>query len=299
MPRSYISPGRLLRPAVAAALVLALLPTRFTRWLEAASGPLGFAIAPISDAAAFVSRSFRPARQETVDPDSELARLRAQRDALQTQLLQSERTMSGMERLIRDLQGGFGMPASGSVRSVAATVVGSTSDLADGAITIRAGDDEGLVTGHTIAVANGVHLVGRVIDVGPRLSRVLPISRRKAGKVQAVIMPLASDDSMSAPTAAGGVLCQLEATGDGRLKGPGPVAGDGATIEPGQIVRVSDPDWPDAAQMLVLGRVESVSPRAEQPQRLEVVVRPELRPDRVRQVVLRIPIDPAGDGGAR
>lgn len=295
MAKAFLSTERLLPALVATSIVLALLPARFSGWVGALSGPVEFALAPISDLASYVSRSFRPARPPDAAPDSELARLRADRDALQTQLLQAERAMGEMERLIRDLQGGIGMLGAGAMRSVSARVIGSGPDPADGTLIVRAGEDAGLLATDSFAVAGGVHLVGRVVGVGPRTSRVLPVTHRRAGKMQAIVLPGSTDDSLVATSAAGGFLCQLDPIGGGKLAGP--LVAEAVNVEPGQVVRLSDPGWPEGAQMLVLGRVESVGPSPEQPLRQRVVVRPEIAPERVREVILRTPAD-ADEAGA-
>lgn len=173
------------------------------------------------------------------------------------------------------------------MRALAASVIGASSDLADGLLTVRAGRDEGVTERETVAVVNGVHLVGRVESVAARTSRVRPITRSGAGWIQALVY-------IDRP---GGKAyrCQLRGADDGTLKGDLEEGAQG--IEPGQEVRLQDADWPDTAQMLVLGRVESVGAKEGAPLRSVIIVRPDLQLERVRRVVLRIPAAPAGEIG--
>ena len=52
--------------------------------------------------------------------------------------------------------------------------------------------------------------------------------------------------------------------------------------------------WPAAAQMLIVGRVIDVSRKENQ--RIVIVVEPEVSPERVSEVVLRIPESSAPEG---
>jgi hypothetical protein len=93
--------------------------------------------------------------------------------------------------------------------------------------------------------------------------------------------------------AGSGLECLLSPSADNTLRGP---VEDARGIEPspGQIVRLADSDrWPASAQMLLVGRVESVEPDPNQPLRKVVIVRPSLKLDRVSEVVLRISADAA------
>ena len=64
-------------------------------------------------------------------------------------------------------------------------------------------------------------------------------------------------------------------------------------LQPGVEVVLDDPAWPESAQMFTIGIVERVEQDENQPLRSVIVVRPrdglELR--RVREVVLRVPVD--------
>ena len=189
---------------------------------------------------------------------------------------------------MRELQRGLELTPDAPIRTFHARVVGTSSDPTDGLLTVRAGRDRGVTEGDSVAVVNGVHLVGRVVDVRRATSSVLPISRPSAGYIEALV--ILDDEGRT-------VRCQVRGTSAGTLRGD--LAEGAAGVEPGQEVRLLDSAWPESAQMLILGRVERAPERKENaPLRLVVTVRPDVQLDRVQTVALRVPLEFEGlDGG--
>ncbi len=285
MSRARISQPRVFIALLALMAVLALAPARVTRWAEWFQAPTQFVIAPISHTFSFVSGVFRPARSRTLPDDPALADLQIERDVLQSELFRAEGRIADLERLVDELQQGLSAHRGSPIIPIEASVVGRSSDPSDGLLLVRAGSDRGVEKRETVAVVNGVQIVGRVVKVGPSISEVLPIthsprgrkSEQDGGWIGGVIHVEGLDRSWS---------CQLRATRDGRLRGD--VHQDAENIEVGQIVRLRDPNWPDSAQMLVLGRIERVGSKKDAPLRMEIDVVPDVDLARVRRVVLRV-----------
>ncbi|MEM1329237.1 MAG: rod shape-determining protein MreC [Planctomycetota bacterium] len=242
------------------------------------------AIAPVSHPFSAFARWIAPARIGAAPP----AEIQAIEEELaRTKLLhrRSEQRAARLEQLIERLQGGLAVIPDVPMSLLAAPVVAASADLSSEMLTIRAGANQGVAPG-AVAVADAVQLVGRVETVAPALSRVRPITDPTAGLLRARIELDGAGSSW--------LLTQLGPDGDGTLSGPVAIP-DGATpeavrAEPGMTVRLDDPEaWPGAAQALVVGAVESVSPDPDQPQRQVVVVRPTVRLERISEVVLRIP----------
>ncbi len=276
MARGPLTPARLLTATTIALILLALAPAPLTRWTGALRDPVIFVLAPIAQPLTRLSRLVRPPVRQA---DSEIVRaLESERDRWQSEAFRAQARVDALESLVRDLQGGVGVAPGLDLKQIAAPVIASSSDLRDGALVVRAGLDRGVVALSSVAATRGVHLVGRVVDVRARTCVVLPVTSRGAGLIDAVVH---TTDGL------GPRACQLRASGDGRLRGD--MVSDATGVEVGQVVSVRDQTWPGAAQGLILGRVAEVEQRPTQ--RLAIVVQPEAAPERVGEVILRVPAD--------
>jgi cell shape-determining protein MreC len=262
--------------ALAVLVILALAPTRFTRWIGALRDPVNFVIQPVSHPLATLSRNLRPAETGPAD-DPRVAALEAQREDLAARLARARQRIDDLERLVAELQAGYAVAPELEIRAFAAPVTGSSTNASDTALRIGAGTAQGVQPLSSVAVSGGFHLVGRVIEVGRASCLVLPITEERTGWIEALVMV---DDP------------DLAFRGQFRPAGDGSLAGDmeqGARdIAPGQIVRLNDATWPAGAQQLQIGRVTEIE---RQPNgRLRVTLRPEIDPRRVSEVVLRVPV---------
>jgi cell shape-determining protein MreC len=208
-------------------------------------------------------------------------RLQEELAQFRTLYIQSQRENEELRQRLRELQSGLDLFPPSGLRLLESRVVGATSNLRDDVLVVRGGRREGVTSGDSVAVVDGVHLVGRVIDVEARTCEVLPISSPRAEMLGARVYVAEPDVSFA---------CQLEPVGNGRLRGP--LTQDAEGVEQGQVVRLDDPDWPDLAQALIIGEVESVERSEESPLRRIVTVRPRFALSRVRGVTLRLPADP-------
>ncbi len=278
-----LSPQSLLVLTTLLVVLLALLPARLTGWLGHLNTPLELALAPIQE----------PTRRVVVwllgDPDSadplasreELSRARDEWHAAWLQLRDEN---DGLRRQVRELQRGTDLIPELGVRRVIAPVIGGVSDMTSGVIKVRRGTHDGVISRNTVAVVDGVQLVGRVVRVRSRFSLVLPLTDRDTQQIEGVVM---LDETTRGPA------CLLEPVGDGTLRGSLGRRVDTADadaevpIEAGMTVRLTDRTWPTNARMLIIGRVESVKPD-ENPLYRQITVRPLFNIDRVSEVILHI-----------
>lgn len=274
--------------AVIVLLVLALAPHRATSWASWLRGPLETVLAPGARPLALLSQVLRPGR--TVDlsrADASELELQRQREELETELARANARIAELERLVSDLQLGAAAPGLGTTRPVVASRVGQA--LGSGTIDVRAALRDGITVG-TVATARGTQqLVGLVTSTGPMVSTVRLITDRRLepGLMQAVI---GAEGALDAETQANLPRCQLRPDGAGLLideQVPLP-QGSEAFIHIGALVRLDDPTWPGAAQLLTLGRIERIEDGAS-PQFRKLSVRPIVDIARVTGVILHVP----------
>lgn len=293
MARRGPSPKALYFTLLALLALSALLPTNFlTRWFVAFRDPALAIIAPVSSLGSFVSTRIRPAHA-TGDVDTSARPFDAEYEDLMHQLRLALDRNEALRRQVEALQGIAPFEDPSTHRKVAATRTGSNPSA--GTIDVKAGEREG-VTLSTIATAaaNPSQIVGIVVRAGRLVSTVHLLTDRSLspGLIEGVIIPPGVPDRAALQTAP---RCQLTPTGDGRLVADQVGVSDAAPIERGHLVLLSDPNWPQPAQLLVIGRVVRVD-ETEQPLFRRVTVEPEVNLARVREVVLRIPTS-HGEGG--
>lgn len=282
----------LLRVLLVAFFLLSIVPMRFTRWTTGFSDVAITVSAPVSNAVRWVANPLTRPFRRTADPalaeqylqELEVARQRA---------LDLELTVRELERRVFELQSGADLTPQLGVRQIAAPVIGRFTEASSAALQVRAGNGRGVVE-NSVAVVEGLQLLGRVERVTSAWCVVRPITDNAAGGIMALVMTAESLDS--------GIQCRLEPIGGGLLEGPatwldsedreGPVE-----ITVGMTVRLRDDTWPRSAQMLIVGEVTAVDPAPEEPTRTIVTVTPTVTLQRVSEVVLRVPIDPETESG--
>ncbi len=276
-----------LRVTLVVLFLLSVIPMRFTRWTTGFADVAVTVSAPVSNAVRWVAdpltrpfrRSADPALAEQYRQEAEVARQRA---------LDLELKVRELQRQVFELQRGTDLTPELGVSQVAAPVIGRFTEASSAALQVRAGSGRGVVE-NSVAVVEGLQLLGRVERVTTAWCVVRPITDNASGGLMALVMTDQSLDS--------GIECRLEPAGAGVLKGPatwkfdedrkGPVE-----ITVGMTVRLRDDTWPRSAQMLVVGTVVEVAPAPDEPTRTIITVAPTVPLQRVSEVVLRVPIDP-------
>lgn len=274
--------------AVIALFVLGLLPLRWLGWTSAFADLAQTVFLPVSDPISRTSHYLRPARRGEGISHADADRLLAERDLALLIVEQLRDDNARLRKLNADLQSGLDLNPTLFVRSLAAPVVGRASDPTSPLLTVRAGSHHGVAEWSTVAVVDGVQLVGRVVRVGWATCQVRPITHPASGGLDGVVM-VRPDLQL---------VCRLSPVGENKLRGPvefaEPAPGeDPPEIEVGMVVRLRDETWPMSARMLEIGRVVSVDRNPAQPLRRIIVVEPRASLDRVSQLVLRIPLAPS------
>jgi len=176
-----------------------------------------------------------------------------------------------------------------------ADIVGRSPAGLRGPVRLNAGRAAGVAAGD-VAVFRGAHLVGRVIgEVDTLTSLLLWIADPATGKMAAAI-PREPEPSTPDPKA---IRVLLVPEGDGTFSAD--VAEDAGARLGDQVV-MDDPTWPDTARGMIVGEVESIDRRDDQPLRVRLRVRPAFNLHELRSVMLKVHPQVAGDspeGGAR
>lgn len=288
MGRRRLSPRRALAVAAAALLVLALLPTRYSRWVGWFSRPAMAALAPAAAPMGMLGRWALPQRAGPALPQ-QVEALTEEVEKFRTLWRQSEARLADAERRLAEIQRARALNPALDLAPIVAPIIGAAADPSSGVLTARAGTERG-VQRDDVAAAAGVHLVGRVVDVSSLTCSILPITHRSTGYIDAVV---------DVPGADAGKLpqCQL-------LPGPGgELAGeferDAAGVSLGLLVRLRDTRWPASAQMLVVGKIVAIRPKESQPLRQMIVVRPEVDFRRLGETLIYASaVEPTGGGSA-
>ncbi len=285
MPRSAPQSAQSRRALLAAVGVLALtslLPLRALGWARWFGGLAETLVTPISHPASALSRWLAPAQRPSGD-DPRLTQLGDELERYKTKYLREMEEAEHLRALIKELQQGIAINPNLPVRQLVVPVVGVSSDPSGELLRLRAGTRDGVEV-NTVATGPGLQLLGRVVDAGPRLSKLQLITSRAAGRIQGRIMLDEADGT--------GLLCLLDPVGDGRLPGAVQYAqGQEGVLTPipGQVVRLDDASgWPANAQMLPIGRVERMDSTPDSPLRKVVTVRPAFDLGRVREALLRV-----------
>lgn len=281
----------LLPIAIGAMIFTALLPARWLVWASWFGDLTPMLAAPVSHPITLVGRAVRPPERTRVERniDQLEEELQVERLARLQAEVRNARLVDQLAVLLASAAHNPDVP----VRQIPAPVVGESAGLP----VVAMGSNAGLSPGD-VATTRGVQLVGRAAQVGERTTRVVPITHPDAPPLTAVVML----DDAGARTRA----CLL-APGSGAVSGgalEGDLAADNpddpAPVEPGMTVRLADDAWPDAATMLIVGVVESVTRDPDAPLRETVIVRPTAELARVDEIVFRVPTDTtrlAGEDG--
>ncbi|MCA9310183.1 MAG: hypothetical protein KDA21_03200 [Phycisphaerales bacterium] len=284
MPRRRPTPQALITFASAACLTMVLLPSRYTGWLSVFRDPVLALVAPVSGPATAVASMARSGedRRPRLEPED----LSEQRDFYRAEYERALQRIGALESQVTALQSGVAPLQDPGTLLLDAPRIGA--DLAGGWILVRQGRRAGVVPDQTVATAGQApqHLVGIVTEARVAVSTVLLANdpRVRVGQhklIGALVLPegmVTSDTFATAPR------CDLAAAGDGTYVSEEIDAGAGVSV--GDIVHLSDDNWPESAQMLVLGHVTEVVPQ-ENPLWVTVVVEPDFDLSRVRHLVLR------------
>ncbi len=266
--------------AASIALVLSLLPTRFLGWTQDAAAIVQLPVVPFGHMFVKVRTWLRPGENIAPDVSPTVQLLQQELEQFKTLFqateLENQRLREEIEQLtLAQREGG-----QAAARLQYASIVGENAQSSGRVFFLNRGSRAG-VQPDTVAVHNGVHLIGRVgPGVSALSSELIPLTDPAVKHVEVYLRPdAASPPSASTPRAL------LRPAANGVLIGE--VALE-AGIEVGHIARLDDPSWPPTASALIVGYVEKLEPKPENPLRLILTVRPRFTAENLASVTLKV-----------
>ena len=277
---SWTNPQTLLAAACVAAGLLAVVPWRYSSWVQTPANLLSVFVSPLQNGFTKVLSPIAVKRGTGGVNGDGTGRDGPEFELLRTRCLQFEQENQQLRAQVESLQAGIRLNAGLGTSRVVAPSLGLRGSLlqlrtdhleplADGASPIGTG---------SVVVIDGVNLVGRVVEPGSKVTLAQLVADSSGREIRGVVRPREREgEGVEQPEY--GV--RLTPTNGGRLTGSvylitkavGNAAGRRLEpVQPGARVRLADPEWPRFAQMLILGEVESVS--TAQNDRQMVTVRP-------------------------
>jgi len=306
--KSILSGTNLLALATGLCALCAVAPAPFTAWVQDAAYPVQIVTAPVRWLVGQVARAGGAGTGASATGDAPLAREVALLTARNLRLAAENDELRAQ---VRALQRGAELNPQAEAMRIVVPVIAADSPVASGLIMLRTGrvraadGSEGNVPLGSVAISDAVNIVGRVVRAAGPVADVQPIGQAGTRELRATIFPLEDRADPSAdpnadpdadPSAVQlGVV--LTPAGQGRLRGSvyALQLADGQfepAIRTGMTVRLTDPSWPRAAQMLVVGTVEAVS-RADNGRPI-VTVKPGFDPRSLQQVTILLTPDSTG-----
>jgi len=274
--------------AIVLLFVLSLAPIRMLSWTDWFSDQVQVVILPIAGPIEFVVDFVVPPEISNPLATQREKVIADELDIVRTQLLQTRQENHRLNTLIEQFTRGAAIMPDLDVRQAQRP---RSSNLIGDLLVIRTGKIEGLTQG-TVVVVDAIQLLGKVTRVNDRVSMVRPITASSAQPILATILLESSGKNQ--------LRCLLTPVGDGTLIGEvaRPTTNETWQVRIDQEVRLLDDQWPQHAQMLMIGNIERIENNESQPLRQRIIVRPtvaDLR--RVSDVILRLPALDQTDGG--
>ena len=273
-------------------LVMAMLPWSWRRpWAEPIGAIVRIPLTPVGDLLHAIGGRLRPAPSPVGAIEASVEDLELEVERLwQLYRAEQKRTRNLAEQVAQLQQLPPEVLRSSSMALMARVVMdGSDSTLGASIVRLPRTLEQPLVPG-TVAVYQGVHLLGRTTDASDRrhLATVMPAAHPSVGALQGRVFPDPDGDSSRSfpvylePTGTGSFISEIDRS---------------ASIERGARVRLDDDSWPATAQMMIIGEVSSVKVDDDEPLRDRLVVTPIYELRDVSTVTLLVAAVPAhGDG---
>lgn len=287
--------------AMVLTIAAALLPARWLGWTRLPAEIMNVFLGPFGHVANESGARLRPPPKQSMDFDGSqeqyIEHLQQERDeferlflAEQDKVIRLREELEDIEKIGRDA---FHAP----LRPITANIVVRPPGKPLGPVVLSRGSDHGVTPG-TIAVVDGVNLMGRVMDdVTGLQSRLLPLASPQTPPFRVTVH---SKDRTGDGQAASSRAWQAFPTGDGNFTAD---VDRSVVIAEGDIVRLADPPpaWPDSAQAMVVGIVQSVQTKPSEPLRNTILIRPKYQVTQVAKVILKIEEEPIDNqsGGDR
>jgi cell shape-determining protein MreC len=275
---------------VALILILSVLPTAWLGWVGDLSSIVRLPVAPLNDlgnsAASWLRPVPAPHAELPHDAKELVQNLEEQRDRYERLYHATSQRIIELEEQLVQLQQVPLDTLEAPVSLLRAQITTRHPSETNAPVQLNRGTRQGVATS-SIAVYNGVHLIGRVAEVSAVSCSLHPVTDAATGLIRAAVLP-AADDTITVKEAA---RVALKPTGDGALLGE--VARD-RHVKPGDTVRLFDSAWPVSAQAMIIGIVVDVHTKDDQPLRNEIVVKPRYTVAQLSDVTLIVEDQSAG-----
>lgn len=268
-------------------LALCMAPTRALGVTDLLAEIMNLVLGPFTIAGNQLAQWIRPASLGLEGPINDpeyIQHIQQERDEFERLYVAEQAKVDSLQQQLQQLQ----MMASEQfhipVRLLVARVAARSPEPL-GTVTLSRGSNHGVHEG-AVGAYNAVQLLGRVNKVSGVQCEFVPLANVSTGLLDAVIIPR---DRRDIPLKKSPRV-QLLPDGKGVLRGDI----DRTTIvNEGDLVQLLDDNWPQSAQGMVVGRVESVKAKESEPLRNAVTVRPQYHVSQVGYVTLKIELDEA------
>jgi cell shape-determining protein MreC len=258
MPRLLLNSRWAFPMAMALTIASALLPGRWLGWTRLPAEVVGMVLGPFGHPANQLGARLRPPPGQAITFDGSQAQyiehLRQERNeferlflAEQNEVIRLREDLEAIEQVGRD-------ELHAPLRPITAHIVVREPGESLEPVVVSRGSDHGVTPG-TVAVVDGVNLVGRVLDdVTAMQSRLLPLASPRTPPFKITIQ--SRDRSTDAPLSTSRVW-QAFPTGDGGFTAD---VDRSVVITEGDIVRLTDPPpaWPAAAPDLLPAELNAI-----------------------------------------
>jgi cell shape-determining protein MreC len=261
-------------------IVLCMLPSAWLDWTNWFGAQARVVVSPIAHPLTMAKNLVIPQSVGNPNATQRENALKSELDRYRTLLYKEQQDNAQLSALVDQLSSGAAITPDIAITQIPRPVIGISREF----LVIRAGGHE-RISRSTVVVVNAVQLCGRVAESDERTALVLPITAKDA---QPLLGNVLLDD-----TGTKTARCMLSPIGKGLLEGDVTMPAGGAdsddSIQVGMEVRLLDDQWPRHAQMLLIGKIESVAPSPNQPLRLRITVRPSVDLRAVPEVFFRVP----------
>ncbi len=280
--------------AIAVTMVVAFLPTKWLGWTNDLSEIVRLFVQPFGRAGIYVATWLRPdpyPGQDLPENGEDLIlRLSEDNERYKALYRRAQSRIADLEEQLEQLQQAELSSPRTEIRFITAGVTGHNPNRPSDVVELSRGTRFGVREG-TVAVYNGVHIIGRVTRVSLFASWLLPVTSRASGLIRALVYPKGRPEA----TIRDAAVIQLEPQGDGTFIAD---LSREVKVAEGDLVSLADPAWPEAAQAMLLGTVESVRVKDQDLLRNTLVVRPRHQAHYLRYVTLKVELEEALVGGA-
>ena len=267
--------------AILITLGLSFTPERYLGWTNDFAEIIRVPTRPFSHLGIILGNWLRPPK--SFDPElpeetkEYVKHLKTERDKFMQLYAAEQMEVASLRQTLEQIQR-VPFESRRPMRLLGASITAHSPTDSLGPVQLNRGSRAGVTPG-AIALYNGVYLVGRVSDVSPFGSTLVPLTNVATGLMTVKITPPDTRDISELS------LVQLQPIGDGTFVAD---VESETVIQTGYEAILSDRTWPDAARSMVIGVVTSIDPIDDQPLRNRIVIQPHILVSELSRVTLKL-----------